>query len=102
MPALARPINGRERLARAVLAGMSPLAHLGVRLHVTEVNGQPGAMAIDAQDRLVGVIGLGVAGGRIQTIHSIVNPDKLRHFDRVGDLGALVRTGRRPRRRPSR
>ena len=28
-------------------------------------------------------------------IHSIVNPDKLQHFDRVGDLGALVRADRR-------
>jgi hypothetical protein len=85
-------------VARTVLAGMSAFARLGVRIHVTEVNGQPGAMAFDAQDRLVGVIGLGIADGQIQTIHSIVNPDKLRHFDRVGDLGALVRAGRRPRR----
>ena len=36
-------------------------------------------------------MGLDIADGRIQTIHSIVNPDKLQHFDRVGDLGALVR-----------
>lgn len=102
VPALARPMNGRERVARTLLAGMSALPRLGVRLHVTEVNGQPGAMAFDSQDRLVGVIGLGIADGQIQTIHSIVNPDKLRHFDRVGDLGALVRAGRRPRRRPNR
>jgi hypothetical protein len=73
-----------------------------VRIHVTEVNGQPGAMAIDAQDRLVAVIGLDITDGQIQTIRSIVNPDKLRHFDRVGDLGALVGAGRRPRRRPNR
>jgi RNA polymerase sigma-70 factor (TIGR02957 family) len=102
VPALARPINGRERVARTLLAGMSAVARLGVRLHVTEVNGQPGALAFDSQDRLVGVIGLGIADGQIQTIHSIVNPDKLRHFDRVGDLGVLVRAGRRPRRRPNR
>jgi RNA polymerase sigma-70 factor (TIGR02957 family) len=102
VPALTRPINGRQRVARALSAGMSALARLGVRLLVTEVNGQPGAMAFDSQDRLVGVIGLGIADGQIQTIHSIVNPDKLRHFDRVGDLGALVRAGRRPRRRPNR
>jgi RNA polymerase sigma-70 factor (ECF subfamily) len=101
VPALARPINGRERVARTLSAGMSALPRLGVRIHATEVNGQPGAMAFDAQDRLVGVIGLGIADGQIQTIHSIVNPDKLRHFDRVGDLGALVRAGRRPRRRPN-
>ena len=29
--------------------------------------------------------------GQIQTIHSITNPDKLRNFDRLDDLGALLR-----------
>jgi RNA polymerase sigma-70 factor (TIGR02957 family) len=100
VPALGRPVNGRARVARALLAGMSTLPRLGVRIQVAEINGQPGAMAFDAHDRLVGVIGLGIAGGQIETIHSIVNPDKLRHFDRVGDLGALVRAGRRTPRPP--
>jgi hypothetical protein len=77
------------------VAGMSALARYGVRIHVTEVNGQPGAMAIDAQDRLVAVMGLDIADGQIQTIHSIANPDKLRHSDRFDDLGALLRAGRR-------
>jgi RNA polymerase sigma-70 factor (TIGR02957 family) len=94
VPALARPINGRERVARTLSAGMAALARVGVRIQVTEVNGQPGAMAIDAQDRLVAVMGLDIADGQIQTIHSIANPDKLRHFDRVDDLGALLRAGR--------
>jgi RNA polymerase sigma-70 factor (TIGR02957 family) len=96
VPALARPINGRKRVARTLVAGMSALARHGVRIHVTEVNGQPGAMAIDAHDRLVAVMGLDIADGQIQTIHSIANPDKLRHFDRVDDLGALLRAGRPP------
>ncbi|MFS8479271.1 MAG: RNA polymerase sigma-70 factor [Micromonosporaceae bacterium] len=95
VPALARPVSGRERVARILVAGMSALARLGIRLHVTGVNGQPGAMAFDAQDRLVGVMGLGIADGQIQTIHSIVNPDKLRHLGRVSDLGTALRTGRR-------
>jgi RNA polymerase sigma-70 factor (TIGR02957 family) len=95
VPALARPINGRERVARTLSAGMSALARFGVRIHVTEVNGQPGAVAIDAQNGLVGVMGLDIAEGQIQTIHSIANPDKLRHLDRVGDLAALLRGGRR-------
>jgi RNA polymerase sigma-70 factor (ECF subfamily) len=96
VPALARPVNGRERVARTLLAGMSAFARLGgARMHVTEVNGQPGAMAYDAQDRLVGVVGLGIADGQIQTIHSIANPDKLRHLDRVSDLGTRLRAGRR-------
>jgi RNA polymerase sigma-70 factor (TIGR02957 family) len=82
VPALARPVNGRKRVARTLVAGMSAVARFGVRIRVTEVNGQPGAMAIDAQDRLVGVMGLDIADGQIQTIHSIANPDKLRHLDR--------------------
>jgi len=95
VPALARPVNGRERVARTLSAGMAALARYGVRIQVTEVNGQPGAIAIDAQDRLVGIMGLDIADGQIQTIHSIANPDKLRHFDRFDDLGALLRAGRR-------
>jgi RNA polymerase sigma-70 factor (TIGR02957 family) len=85
--ASARPINGRQRVARTLSAGMATLARRGVRLHLAEVNGQPGALAIDARDRLVGVIGLDIADGRIQTIHSIANPDKLGHLD----LDALLR-----------
>lgn len=96
VPALARPVNGRMRVARTLSAGMAALARHGVRIQVTEVNGQPGAMAIDAHDRLVGVIGLDIPDGQIQTIHSIANPDKLRHLDRFDDLAALLRAGRRP------
>jgi RNA polymerase sigma-70 factor (ECF subfamily) len=91
VPAVARPVNGRERVARTVLAGMSAAARFGVRFQVAEVNGQPGALAFDAQDLLVGVIGFGIVDGRIQTIHSVVNPDKLRHLDRVSDLGTRLR-----------
>ena len=97
VPAVARPVNGRDRVARSLSAGMSAAARVGVRIQVAEVNGQPGAMAFDAQDRLVAVIGLLIADGQVQAIHSIVNPDKLRHFDRVGDLRGLARASRRPR-----
>jgi RNA polymerase sigma-70 factor (ECF subfamily) len=95
VPALTRPINGRKRVARAVLAGMSALPSYGVRIQVTEVNGQPGAIAIDTQDQLVGVMVLDIAEDQIQAIHSVANPDKLRYVDRVDDLGALLRVGRR-------
>lgn len=97
VPALGRPVNGRERVAKLMLTAMAALLRMNVRIQVTEVNGQPGVMAFDAQNQLVGVMGLGIAEGRIQTIHSIVNPDKLQHLDRVGDLAALVRAGRRRR-----
>jgi len=91
VPAQARPVNGRVRVARALSVGMSMLARMGARIQVIEVNGQPGAVAIDTHDRLVGVMALDIAEGQIQTIHSIVNPDKLRHLGQVSDLGALLR-----------
>jgi hypothetical protein len=52
--------------------------------------------AVDAHSKLVGVMALDIADGQIQTIHSIVNPDKLEHIDQVSDLGALLRRSRRP------
>jgi RNA polymerase sigma-70 factor (TIGR02957 family) len=97
VPAVARPVNGRERVARLLSRGLSLLPRYGVRIEVTEVNGQPGALALDAEDRLVGVIALEVAEGRVQSVHAVVNPDKLQHFDRVGDLVALTRAARRRR-----
>ncbi|TDC43745.1 RNA polymerase sigma-70 factor [Actinomadura sp. KC345] len=96
VPALTRPANGRRRVARLFATGMSKLADQNVRIHVTEVNGQTGAMAYDARDRLVGVLGLDIAEGRIQTIRAIVNPDKLQHIGTVSDLGTRAGARRRP------
>lgn len=97
VPALGRPLNGRQPVAR-VLAAMAPLLARagGVRFDLTKVNGQPGALVFDARDLLVAVMGLDIADGHIQTIHSVVNPDKLRHFGRVGNLGDLVRADPNP------
>jgi hypothetical protein len=54
-----------------------------------EVNGGPGALFFDAQQRLIAVIALEIAGGQITSIHAVVNPDKLTHLGPVGDFGSL-------------
>ncbi|MDG4820860.1 RNA polymerase sigma-70 factor [Asanoa sp. WMMD1127] len=97
-PANVHPVNGRERVAKALITGLSTLPRLGVRIEVTDVNGQPGAMAFDTGNRLIAVVGLDIVEGRIQTIHAVVNPDKLRHLDEVGDLAGLQRAARKRRR----
>ena len=95
VPALARPVNGRERVARHLSAAMSVVArHGGVRIRFAEVNGRPGALILDSRDALFGVLGLDIADGAIQAIHSVVNPDKLRHLDPTSDLGAQIRAAR--------
>jgi RNA polymerase sigma-70 factor (TIGR02957 family) len=90
VPALARTLRGRSRVARTLL----DWARLGARapggsLRPVEVNGGPGALYLDAQQRLLAVVALEVAGGQVTSISGIVNPDKLTHLGPVGDFGAL-------------
>jgi RNA polymerase sigma-70 factor (TIGR02957 family) len=90
-PALARALHGRSKVARALIGGLRAVARLGLTTRRETVNGQPGALFLDGDGRLVSVITLDVADGQIQGVHSIVNPDKLRHLGPVGDLAALLR-----------
>ena len=46
---------------------------------------------LDPGGRLINVMALELAGGRIQAVNSVVNPDKLRHLGPTADLGALLR-----------
>jgi len=90
-PALARSLSGRNRVARTLinwvrLAGRLP----GVSLRPAEVNGGPGALVLDGQKRLLGVLSLDIDGSEITGIRSIVNPDKLAHLGPVGDLRSLL------------
>ena len=55
----------------------------GVSLRLVEVNGGPGALLLDEQQRLLAVLALDIAGGRITSIGGIVNPDKLAHLGPV-------------------
>jgi RNA polymerase sigma-70 factor (TIGR02957 family) len=91
-PALARSLRGRARVARAVVNWVGRVTRLpGVVVRPVEVNGDPGALLVDADERLIGVCALDVADGRITGIRGIVNPDKLRHLGPVADLGSLLR-----------
>jgi RNA polymerase sigma-70 factor (TIGR02957 family) len=97
VPALARSLRGRSLVARTLITWTRTRNSLpGVSLRPCEVNGGPGALTIDAQQRLVGVWVLDIAAGQIKGIRSIVNPDKLRHLGPVGDFGSLLRSAARP------
>ncbi|WP_211262227.1 RNA polymerase sigma-70 factor [Nitriliruptor alkaliphilus] len=85
--ALKRPVHGARRVAKLVSHGLAVLAERGMRIQITELNGEPAGLAIDADDHLIGVMALDIADGRIQTIHSIANPDKLRHLDPARSAG---------------
>ena len=87
VPALTEPVRGRARIARLLVD--SVVARLP-RLRLVEVNSGPGALLFDAQERLIGVMALDIAGDQISSIHSIVNPDKLGHLRAIGDVGSLL------------
>jgi len=95
-PALARALFGRRRVART-LAGWINLARRagGAEVRRVEVNGQPGAMITDTDGGLIGVWSLDIVEDRIQSIRSVVNPDKLTHLGSVSGLTAMIERARR-------
>ena len=62
---------------------------IGAYARLAWVNGRPGAVSYDAQGRVINVMELDVAGGVVQAIRSVVNPDKLGHLGPVSDAARL-------------
>jgi RNA polymerase sigma-70 factor (ECF subfamily) len=94
-PALARALYGRTRVAKT----LRNWARIGFRIAGLEVrrvdvNGQPGALLLDGEGRLLSVMALDIADGQVQGIRSIVNPDKLSHLGDVADTNALLKRAR--------
>jgi len=97
-PQLARSIVGAGNVAR-VLASIFPrLVSIDVTLEPHEVNGQPGAIFRDRDNKVLYTLTLDVLHGRIQAIRSVSNPDKLRHLGPVADAWAVAREVNQARR----
>ena len=80
VPSIARPINGREHVARTLGAWFRHSTRLGFTLAVADVNGEAGLLLWDGAGQPAGVMALEVADGQIVAIRSVVNPDKLTHL----------------------
>src|SRR5262249_32960056 len=75
VPALARSLHSRTRVARTLIDWARRGARLpGVSLRPVEVNGGPGALYLDPQRRLIAVVTLEIAGGQITSIHAVLTP----------------------------
>jgi RNA polymerase sigma-70 factor (ECF subfamily) len=70
-----RPVHGAARVARYLTGWMSREVP-GLRVVVTEVNGQPGILGVVGDQLLVAVL-ISVAGSRVTAVHAVANPDKL-------------------------
>jgi RNA polymerase sigma-70 factor (ECF subfamily) len=93
-----RHIIGAENVARVLAAIVAPLVRIGVVVQSHEMNGQPGAIFRDRDGKVINTWTLDVLDGRIQTIRSVINPDKLGHVGPVADAWALTREATRARR----
>jgi RNA polymerase sigma-70 factor (ECF subfamily) len=89
-PAIRHPVFGRSKSAQ-LLRNWRRLGERvgGFSVRRVTVNGQPGAEFLDTDGKLINVMALDIADGQIQTIRSIVNPDKLGHLGPLADITAL-------------
>ena len=97
-PQWARGVIGADNVARVLVAMAVPMMRIGVVVEPHEVNGQPGAILRDRDDKVITTWALDVLDGRIQAIRSVLNPDKLAHVGPVADAWAVQREAYEARR----
>ena len=97
-PLWARGVIGVENVARLLASAFPWFAQIGGKLEPREVNGQPGAIFRDRDDHVLNTWTLDVLDGQIQTIRTVLNPDKLGHVGPVADAWAVLREASQARR----
>jgi RNA polymerase sigma-70 factor (ECF subfamily) len=79
-PQIWEPVAGAEAIAR-MLAGFRRVAvRRGYSIRQAEVNGQAGMLGFDETGALITAMSFDISDGRVQTIRSVVNPEKLAHI----------------------
>ncbi|MGW4567966.1 RNA polymerase sigma-70 factor [Streptomyces sp. NPDC004561] len=91
-------VTGAESVARLLAALLPPFTRIGGAVEPREVNGRPGAVFRDRDGRVVNTWTLDIADGRIRTIRTVINPDKLVHLGPVADAWAVLREANLTRR----
>jgi RNA polymerase sigma-70 factor, ECF subfamily len=97
-PQLASQIIGADNVARVLAALVSPFVRIGGVVEPHEVNGQPGAIFRDPDGKVLNTWALDILDEQIQTIRTVLNPDKLGHVGPVGDAWAALREANQARR----
>jgi len=91
-------IIGAENVARVLAALVTPFVRNGGVVEPHQVNGQPGAIVRDRDGNVLNTLALDIIDGQIQTIRTVINPDKLGHVGPVGDVWAVFREAIQARR----
>ncbi len=88
------PIVGAGNVARLFARLGSQLRRLGSTFESHEINGQPGAIFRGPRGGIMSVMSFEVVDGRVATIRSVVNPDKLAHLGPVESLREVMDAAR--------
>jgi len=89
-PSWPQPIVGRDRIGRLFAALGKQLGQLGGTVRLSGINGQPGAMFLDADGRLISVMALEITDGQVTAVRGVISRDKLRHLGPLADLPDLL------------
>jgi RNA polymerase sigma-70 factor (ECF subfamily) len=90
-PQLARAVEGARNVARLLGSVFPRMARIDVTFTPHELNGQPGAVFHDRDGRVLHTLALDILDGRVRTIRTVINPDKLGHLGPVADAWAIHR-----------
>jgi RNA polymerase sigma-70 factor (ECF subfamily) len=88
-------IIGAERVGPLLLGVGRQMRDAHLTAELRQINGQPGAIIRTAEGSITNVFVLDVLDGLVQTVRSVVNPDKLRHLGLLADVRTLAREVRR-------
>jgi RNA polymerase sigma-70 factor, ECF subfamily len=94
-PSWPKPVYGQEHVAKLIAGTLKQAKEYGLTRRAAHINGQPGVMFLDAEDRIGAVMSVDVADGVVQAIRGVTNPDKLEHLGPVVDAREVLRKNRR-------
>ncbi|HEX6756660.1 MAG TPA: RNA polymerase sigma factor SigJ [Mycobacteriales bacterium] len=91
-PALREPMSGALRVARFLATLGRQAAARSITVEAAEVNGGGGLVARDPAGAVLDVLSLEIDPDTalVVAIHSVLNPEKLRHLGPAADLTALM------------
>lgn len=91
-------VVGAANVAQLIASMIPPFFRIGGKVESHVVNGEPGAIFRDREDKVINTWTLDVLDGRIQAIRTVLNPDKLGHVGPVADAWAIIRETNQARR----
>ncbi|TCC48913.1 RNA polymerase sigma-70 factor [Kribbella capetownensis] len=94
-------IAGADKVARLLVSLVAPFTQIGGTVEPHSLNGQPGAILRDRDGKVINTWTLDIFEGHIQTIRTVLNPDKLIHVGPVADAWSVLRQATQIRRPPA-